>query len=66
MTVDVHILGSVSESHLAILQVWGIPNRPTGVLARIHIIDPSKGYFGFDGSGLLPFDVGILFDGTSF
>jgi hypothetical protein len=62
MTIDVRILGEVSATQAAILRTYGVPNRPAGVRARISIIDPSKGYLGFYGSGLHPFDQGIFYE----
>ena len=61
MTIDVHILGNPGETKLNILRYFGLPNRPAGVLANIQVIDPESPYFGFAGSGLNPFNVGVFY-----
>ena len=47
----------------AILTQVGVPPRPAGVLVNIFQIDFST-TFGFDGSGLQPFNQGVFFGGA--
>lgn len=63
MTIDVVILGRMTEEQYAILKVYGIPCRPAGVLANIFYYPEGTNYFGFDGSGLQPFDQAIFYNG---
>ena len=65
MTMDVHIIGSITPTRAAIFRAYGVPNRPAGVLARIFVINPDDGILGFAGSGLLPFNEGLFFQYTT-
>jgi hypothetical protein len=62
MTIDVYIFGEMTSEQRAILEVYGIPCRPAGVLANIYYFPGGGDYFGFDGSGLQPFDQAPFFN----
>lgn len=66
MTINsIVIIGSISELQAQILEVYGLLNRPSGVLTNILIIYPDEQIFGFEGSGLLPFDQGVFNPGRT-
>ena len=66
MTINsIVIIGSISELQAQILEVYGLLNRPSGVLTNFLIIYPDEQIFGFEGSGLLPFDQGVLNPGRT-
>ena len=59
------IIGNISDLQAMILQTYGLLNRPSGVLTNFLIIYPDEQIFGFEGSGLLPFDQGVFNPGRT-
>ena len=59
------IIGNISDLQAMILQTYGLLNRPAGVLTNFLIIYPDEQIFGFEGSGLLPFDQGVFNPGRT-
>ena len=59
------IIGAVSDVQAQILATYGLLNRPAGVLANYLIIYPDEQIFGFDGSGLLPWNQGVFTPGRN-
>lgn len=59
------IIGSISDLMATILQTYGLLNRPAGVMTNFIIIYPDEQIFGFEGSGLLPFDQGVFNPGRT-
>lgn len=54
------IIGDISDLQSKILAQYGLLNRPAGVLTNMLVIYPDEQIFGFDGSELLPFDIGVF------
>ena len=59
------IIGNISDLQAMILQTYGLLNRPAGVLANLLVIYPDEQIFGFEGSGVLPFDQGVFNPGRT-
>lgn len=59
------IIGNISDLQAMILQTYGLLNRPAGVLTNLLVIYPDEQIFGFEGSGLLPFDQGVFNPGRT-
>ena len=59
------IIGNISDLQAQILEVYGLLNRPSGVLTNFLIIYPDEQIFGFEGSDLLPFDQGVFNPGRT-
>lgn len=59
------IIGNISDLQGSILQTYGLLNRPAGVLTNLLVIYPDEQIFGFEGSKLLPFDVGVFNPGRT-
>ena len=60
MTITIRIVGDPSAVQIAILQNYGLLNRPAGVLANVETVVPNNLVFGFFGSNLLPFNQGVF------
>ena len=58
-------IGAVSEVQAQILATYGLLNRPAGVFANYLVIYPDEQIFGFDGSGLLPWNQGVFNPGRN-
>lgn len=59
------IIGNISDLQAMILQTYGLLNRPAGVLTNLLVIYPDELIFGFAGSRLMPFDVGVFNPGRT-
>lgn len=59
------IIGNISDLQAMILQTYGLLNRPAGVLTNLLVIYPDEQIFGFEGSTLMPFDVGVFNPGRT-
>ena len=59
------ILGNISDLQATILETYGLLNRPAGVLTNLLVIYPDEQIFGFEGSGLMPFDQGVFNPGRN-
>lgn len=59
------IIGNISDLQAMILQIYGLLNRPAGVLTNLLVIYPDEQIFGFEGSTLMPFDVGVFNPGRT-
>lgn len=59
------IIGNISDLQAMILQTYGLLNRPAGVLTNLLVIYPDEQIFGFEGSALMPFDVGVFNPGRT-
>lgn len=59
------IIGNISDLQAMILQTYGLLNRPAGVLTNLLVIYPDERIFGFEGSTLMPFDVGVFNPGRT-
>lgn len=59
------IIGNISDLQAMILQTYGLLNRPAGVLTKLLVIYPDEQIFGFEGSTLMPFDVGVFNPGRT-
>ena len=59
------IIGNISDLQAMILQTYGLLNRPAGVLTNLLVIYPDEQIFGFEGSPLMPFDVGVFNPGRT-
>ena len=59
------IIGNISDLQAMILQTYGLLNRPAGVLTTLLVIYPDEQIFGFEGSTLMPFDVGVFNPGRT-
>ena len=59
------IIGNISDLQAMILQTYGLLNRPVGVLTNLLVIYPDEQIFGFEGSTLMPFDVGVFNPGRT-
>lgn len=59
------IIGNISDLQAMILQTYGLLNRPAGVLTNLLVIYPDEQIFGFEGSTLMPFDVGVFNPGKT-
>lgn len=59
------IIGSISDLMATILQIYGLLNRPAGVMTNFIIIYPDEQIFGFEGSELQPFDQGVFNPGRT-
>jgi len=55
----------VVDLQAMILQTYGLLNRPAGVLTNLLVIYPDEQIFGFEGSTLMPFDVGVFNPGRT-
>ncbi len=62
MTIDVRLLGDPSKEEIAILKAFGLLLRGAGVGYNIAIITQAEALFGFEESGLYPFNQGQLFN----
>lgn len=62
---SVVIIGAISDLQAQILSQYGLLNRPAGVMTNLLVIYPDESMFGFDGSGLLPFNQGVFNPGRS-
>lgn len=62
---SVVIIGNISDLQAMILQTYGLLNRPAGVLTNLLVIYPDEQIFGFEGSTLMPFDVGVFNPGRT-
>lgn len=62
---SVVIIGAIPDMQSQILSIYGLLNRPAGVLANYLIIYPDEQIFGFEGSQLLPFNQGVFNPGRS-
>ena len=65
MTISVRIFGRMTDEQFAILKVYGIPCRPAGVLTKLYYFPEGTNYFGFEGSGLQPFNQAPFFNGET-
>lgn len=66
MTISsVVIIGAISDLQAQILSQYGLLNRPAGVMTNLLVIYPDESMFGFDGSGLLPFNQGVFNPGRN-
>lgn len=54
------IVGQMSDLQVTIIRAYGLLNRPAGVLTNFLVIYPDDNIFGFNGSGLHPFNVGVF------
>lgn len=59
------IIGNIPDLQAMILQTYGLLNRPAGVLTNLLVIYPDEQIFGFEGSTLMPFDVGVFNPGRT-
>lgn len=59
------IIGNISDLQAMILQTYGLLNRPAGILTNLLVIYPDEQIFGFEGSTLMPFDVGVFNPGRT-
>lgn len=59
------VIGNISDLQATILETYGILNRPAGVMTNFLIIYPDEQIFGFEGSQLLPFDIGVFNPGRT-
>ena len=59
------IIGNISDLQAMILQTYGLLNRPAGILTNPLVIYPDEQIFGFEGSTLMPFDVGFFNPGRT-
>lgn len=59
------IIGNISDLQAMFLQTYGLLNRPAGVLTNLLVIYPDEQIFGFEGSTLMPFDVGVFNPGRT-
>lgn len=59
------IIGNISDLQAMILQTYGLLSRPAGVLTNLLVIYPDEQIFGFEGSTLMPFDVGVFNPGRT-
>ena len=59
------IIGAISDLQAQILSQYGLLNRPAGVMTNLLVIYPDESIFGFDGSGLLPFNQGVFNPGRN-
>ena len=59
------IIGNISDLQAMILQTYGLLNRPAGVRTNLLVIYPDEQIFGFEGSTLMPFDVGVFNPGRT-
>lgn len=59
------IIGNISDLQAMILQTYGLLNRPAGVLTNLLVIYPDEQIFGFEGSTLMTFDVGVFNPGRT-
>lgn len=59
------IIGNISDLQAMILQTYGLLNRPAGVLTNLLVFYPDEQIFGFEGSALMPFDVGVFNPGRT-
>lgn len=59
------IIGNISDLQAMILQTYGLLNRPAGVLTNLLVIYPDEQIFGFEGSTLMHFDVGVFNPGRT-
>lgn len=62
---SVVVIGNISEMQANVLATDGILNRPAGVQTNFLIIYPDESIFGFEGSELLPFDLGVFNPGRT-
>lgn len=60
MTIGIRILGVLSIHQEYILRNYGLLMRGAGVGYTIVIQNPNTATFGFDKSGLMPFDQGVF------
>lgn len=60
MTISIRILGVLTMSQEYILRNYGLLMRGAGVGYNIIIQNPNTPTFGFDKSGLMPFDQGVF------
>lgn len=60
MTIGLLLYGRPDGLLRQLIRLYGLLNRPAGVLAKIYIVDPDARVFGFAGSRLQPFDQGVF------
>lgn len=60
MSISVRVLGQPTDLQVVILQNYGLLTRAAGVEYNIIIQNPETAIFGFDGSGLMPFEQGVF------
>lgn len=64
MTLTVLLYGVPDGLLRQLIRLYGLLNRPAGVLANIYILDPAAKVFGFKGQNLQPFNQGaFIYDG---
>ena len=59
------IIGNISDLQAMILQTYGLLNRPAGVKTNLLVIYPDELIFGFAGSRLQPFNIGVFNPGRT-
>lgn len=62
MTIDVRLIGDPQKEEIAILKAFGLLLRGCGVGYNITIVSRAQKLFGFEGSRLMPFNQGQLFN----